>query len=294
MRLLLLLAATASALAPARLDIEPAARRRAQLAHLVAAGVFTAAQQRAFLAQQPQFLRLAFGVLHEDAHFLVVNKPFDVRLDLGRDGARRFAEEITCADWLAAPPRAHAPIRFCHQLDAATSGALVTAKTRAGAASARRVFDARGAVKRYRALVFGHVADDAFAVSAPLAPDPQSRFAQRVDRARGKPAETRAAVLARGAFALDGPHRGAAVSLLALEPVTGRRHQLRVHCAHAGHPIVGDTAYAGDWHSYRLFLHAEAIKLAPLLAPTGALDVTAPCADLDEAIDVVDGHSDGS
>ena len=55
-------------------------------------------------------------------------------------------------------------------------------------------------------------------------------------------------------------------------------------CGHAT-PIVGDTAYAGDWHSYRLFLHAEAIRLAPLLAPTGALDVTAPCADLDEAIE---------
>ena len=98
----------------------PAARRRAQLAHLVAAGVFTAAQQRTFLAQQPQFLRLRFGVLHEDEHFLVLDKPFDVRLDLGGVGARRFAEEITCADWLAAPPRAHEPIRFCHQLDAAT------------------------------------------------------------------------------------------------------------------------------------------------------------------------------
>ena len=75
------------------------------------------------------------------------------------------------------------------------------------------------------------------------------------------------------------------MSELELEPVTGRRHQLRVHCAHIGHPIVGDSAYAGDWHTYRLFLHAASIALAPLPAPTEAIDVVAPCPDFEEAID---------
>ena len=59
---------------------------------------------------------------------------------------------------------------------------------------------------------------------------------------------------------------------------------LALRFSQIGHPIVGDSAYAGDWESYRLFLHAASIALAPLPPPTGAIDVTVPCADLDEAI----------
>ena len=57
-------------------------------------------------------------------------------------------------------------------------------------------------------------------------------------------------------------------SLLWLMPLSGRRHQLRVHCAHNGHPIVGDLTYAGDRLAYRTFLHASALEL-PLATPGG-------------------------
>ena len=57
------------------------------------------------------------------------------------------------------------------------------------------------------------------------------------------------------------PHRGKEASLLWLTPHTGRRHQLRLHMAHIGHPIVGDVTYGADRRSYRMFMHAVALEL---------------------------------
>lgn len=267
-------------------------RRRAQLRYLVAQGVFTAEQQAEFLAQQPQFLRLELRAAYEDGRYVCVHKPFDVRLDLGTDGARKFAEEVTAADWLASA-RGFETLRFCHQLDAATSGLLLAARDKQAAGAAARHFSARSARKQYLALVFGHVPPRVHAtVRAALAPVEGSSFLQRAaapDEPRAKSAETGVRVLRHGALALAGPRSREPVSLLLLQPRTGRRHQLRVHCAHIGHPIVGDASYGGDWHSYRLFLHAYRLRMAPLPEPTGALDVRAPCAELDDAIaDAVD------
>mmetsp|Transcript_1398 Transcript_1398/g.1734 ORF Transcript_1398/g.1734 Transcript_1398/m.1734 type:complete len:102 (-) Transcript_1398:723-1028(-) len=88
----------------------------------------------------------------------------------------------------------------------------------------------------------------------------------------------------RGYFSLRGPHEGKPVTLLHLEPVTGRRHQLRVHCLAIGHPLVGDCAYADDWHSYRLFLHARRLILDPLPHTHQCVDAVSECLDFDEAI----------
>lgn len=262
-----------------------AARRTAQLKYLVDNAVFSQAQTDDFLALQPQFLNLAFHTLHDDDNYLVLSKPWDVRLDLGNDKTRRYPEEITVADHLV-QDHAFVTLRFCHQLDAATSGCLVVAKRKPAAAAASQLFAKRRVHKWYHALVFGTVDAEAHRlITAPLGPTPGSDFLQRVDDETGKRAETRLSVLRYGTLRLPGPHHNKPVTHLLLEPVTGRRHQLRVHCQHIGHPMVGDANYGGDWHSYRLFLHAHRIVLEPLPAPTARIDVTADCRDFDDALE---------
>ncbi|KAJ1635285.1 pseudouridine synthase [Pavlovales sp. CCMP2436] len=214
-------------------------------------------------------------------------KPFDVRLDLGHDGVRNFALELTAADWLA-NGRGLAKLRFCHQLDAATSGLLLAAKDKAAAAAAGRLFELRRARKQYLALVFGHVPAGTHAlVDAPIGPVEGSAFLQAPLPLTegGKAAQTAVRVLKHGTLALRGLHHSKPASLLLLEPKSGRRHQLRVHCQGIGHPIVGDGTYAKDWDSYRLFLHARRLRLSPLPVAAGELDAVAECVDFDEALD---------
>jgi 23S rRNA-/tRNA-specific pseudouridylate synthase len=267
------------------LDAPGEARRRAQLDYLVAQGVFTKAQQDEFLENQPAFLRLEFGVGYEDERYILMSKPFDARLDLGNNGERNFPLEITAADWLAS--RGIETLRFCHQLDAATSGLLLAAKDRAAANAACKLFEKRLARKQYLALVFGHVQPLANEqIDVPIGPVPDSPFMQQpLDEALGgKPAQTAVRVLRHGELALRGEHQRKPASLLLLEPRTGRRHQLRVHCKMIGHPIVGDGSYAGDWDSYRMFLHAHRLCLSPLPVEGGKLDVRSDCPEFDDAL----------
>ena len=87
------------------------------------------------------------------------------------------------------------------------------------------------------------------------------KFRQSVTKsARGKSAKTTAVVGARGTLQLA-PYRGRDATLVWLMPHTGRRHQLRLHMAHIGFPIVGDFTYANDRLCHRMFLHASALEL---------------------------------
>lgn len=269
---------------PPLLPLEATERREAQLRYLVEQGVFTEDSQASFLRRQPAFLALEFKVAFEDERYLVLNKPFDVRLDLGKQNERKFPEEISCADWLRA--QGFATLRFCHQLDSGTSGLLVTAKDKEAAAAAAKLFAARRVRKQYLAVVFGHVpASLSGRISMPMGPKEDSTFLQHViTDGSGKPAETKLHILQHGRLALSGEHQGKPASLVLLEPTTGRRHQLRVHMAAVGHPLVGDSAYAGDWDSYRLFLHAFRISLSPLPEPTCAIRAEAPCPEFAAAL----------
>eukprot|EP00921_Rhytidocystis_pertsovi_P026742 GHVQ01043120.1.p2 GENE.GHVQ01043120.1~~GHVQ01043120.1.p2 ORF type:complete len:387 (+),score=56.79 GHVQ01043120.1:1579-2739(+) len=76
-----------------------------------------------------------------------------------------------------------------------------------------------------------------------------------------KVATTLLHVIRRGYIKVKGPYYGKAATRVNLIPTTGRRHQLRVHCAHLGHPIVGDATYSGDHDTYRLCLHARELFL---------------------------------
>ena len=121
-----------------------------------------------------------------------------------------------------------------HRLDRATSGLMVIAKTPRSLAILSKHFRKRLVEKRYVALVHGEIETDTGSISAPIGRDPDERPQWRVME-DGKPAETRFTVIERLAGA----------TLVELEPVTGRTNQLRIHCAHIGHPIVGDNVHCG-------------------------------------------------
>jgi 23S rRNA pseudouridine1911/1915/1917 synthase len=119
-----------------------------------------------------------------------------------------------------------------HRLDRATSGLMVIAKTQRALVILSKHFRRRLVEKRYLALVRGVLNQGEGIIDAPIGRDPDQRPRWRVLET-GKPAQTRFKVL----------ERGDAVTLVELEPVTGRTNQLRIHCAFAGHPIVGDTMH---------------------------------------------------
>ena len=119
-----------------------------------------------------------------------------------------------------------------HRLDAGTSGLMLIAKTDEAHVALAVMFRTHAVERRYLALARGSVEHDAFAVDAPL-----GRHAARVilDATGGRPAETRFEVRARSRPA----------TLLEARPRTGRTHQIRVHLAAIGHPILGDRVYGG-------------------------------------------------
>lgn len=178
--------------------------------------------------------------LHVDEHFLVLDKPAGLLAVPGR----------TEPDCLAARAQARWPDALVvHRLDQATSGLMVLARGAAAQRTLSTHFAQRRVLKRYIAVVEGEVEGDSGEIALPLAVDWPNRPRQVVDPVRGKPSLTCWQVLSRAV----GHTR------LALEPVTGRSHQLRVHLLAIGHPIVGDTLYgrSGD----RLLLHAAHLGL---------------------------------
>ncbi|MBL8290165.1 MAG: RluA family pseudouridine synthase [Rubrivivax sp.] len=188
-------------------------------------------------------------VWHEDADLLAVEKPAGRLAVPGRGEAGR---DCLTADVAARWPGA----LVVHRLDMATSGLMLFARSAAVQRALGDAFAARRVGKRYRAVVHGLVEEDTGEVEAPLAADWPNRPRQRIDRVHGRPSLTRWRVLARDA--------AAARTHLELEPLSGRTHQLRVHLASIGHPIVGDTLYgeAGAAGEPRLLLHASALAFA--------------------------------
>ena len=251
------------------------APRMSYLRFLEARGELDGESAVALALRQPGILERKYETVFECMRrgYIGVNKPFAVRLDTPRgwtesdsDGnvteKKRFEPrwdgDASVEDWLnVLYPGLHH--RFCHQLDTATSGVVLTAHTREAAAEAAKLFRERKARKTYLAVVLGWPEKDEWTVTAKLGKDPHcpKGFRERVDEADGKPSETRFKVLQRGYCTLDGKHRGVKVTRLQCNPVTGRRHQIRVHLQHSGYPILGDIAYcSGEMDAFRMFLHA--------------------------------------
>jgi 23S rRNA pseudouridine1911/1915/1917 synthase len=176
-------------------------------------------------------------VVHEDEHVLVVDKPAGMIVHPGAGTAGGTMVHGLLARYpdLAGVGGDEARPGVVHRLDAGTSGLLVVARTDAAHASLVAQLSARTVERRYRALVHGSVAAPAGLVDGPLGRDPRdpTRFAVV---AGGKEARTRYEVLDRRDL----------TSLLACRLESGRTHQIRVHLAAIGHPVVGDVVYGGS------------------------------------------------
>lgn len=183
-------------------------------------------------------------LLH-DSHVAVVVKPPGLLSVPGR------APEA-CDSALFRVRKAHPQAQAVHRLDMDTSGILAIALTREAASALGRQFQERTVRKLYLAWVDGEVLEGG-AVDAPLRCDWENRPRQIVDRRLGKRALTLYLPLLRKTGR----------TLVALEPLTGRSHQLRVHMALKGHPILGDRFYAHSEAaaaSQRLMLHASFLE----------------------------------
>jgi tRNA pseudouridine32 synthase / 23S rRNA pseudouridine746 synthase len=184
--------------------------------------------------------------LYEDESLVAIDKPAGMLSVPGRGEANR--------DCAAARVQAALPdVLVVHRLDQATSGVMLFGRGAVVQRALSIAFAERRVAKRYEAIVHGLVLEDEGAVDLPLITDWPNRPRQTVDHATGKPSLTRYAVLSRDA--------ASNTTRLRLEPVTGRSHQLRVHLAAIGHPIVGDTLYSQPTLGPRLMLHACELRL---------------------------------
>ncbi len=180
---------------------------------------------------------LAVSVVYEDEHLLAVDKPphlsvYPTRRHRAGSLIERVHERCREVGGRDAPPPT-----LCHRLDRETSGLVLFARDAATRAAIGRLFEERRLEKVYLALVEGEPEGEEGRIELPLGPADGSRVEIRVGvrRGDGQPAATGWRVRRR----LGGR------ALLELSPETGRQHQLRVHLAAIGHPIVGDKLYLG-------------------------------------------------
>ena len=185
-------------------------------------------------------------VLYEDDDLVVVIKPHLLLSVPGRHPINRDS-------LISRLQRRYPEAKAVHRLDLDTSGIMVVPKRASSLSELARQFQQREVEKEYTAIVWGELKDDTGTVDLPIATDWPNRPKQKICADTGKSAVTHFEVLARGANS----------SLVRLRPITGRSHQLRIHMASLGHPILGCDMYAHDeaLHSAsRLLLHATRLK----------------------------------
>lgn len=189
----------------------------------------------------------SLNLIYADDFILVLNKPAGLLSVPGR-GADK-------ADSLATRVQQQfADARIVHRLDRDTSGLLVLARGAEIHRLLSMAFAAREVNKRYVARVFGKPLETDGEINLPIIVDWPNRPKQHVNYETGKPSLTRYSLLSH-----DDANN---TSLLELEPITGRTHQLRVHLSEIGHPILGDTLYGGAEANAaeRLLLHARLLS----------------------------------
>ena len=194
-------------------------------------------------------------ILYEDDYLAVVAKPSGL-LSVPGKGCQPSVYSILKKRW-----EGKSDVFMVHRLDMATSGFLVVARNAEVHKTLQTQFIERTVKKKYVALLPLSILDKQLPASGrielSLSPDPNDRPRQRVDTANGKPAITEYRIIGKTTY---GKKDTEAVKI-ELYPLTGRTHQLRIHCAHPdglGTPIIGDSLYGQ--RSERLWLHAEYLE----------------------------------
>jgi len=207
---------------------------------------------------------VSFQVVYDDEDVIVVDKPWDLVVHPGAGRQRgtlanglvaRYPElEALVTAGLSPPERPG----IVHRLDRGTSGLLVVARSAQALQSLREQMAAHSAERRYGALVHGHLSEDRGLIDAPVGRSARHPTRMTVS-VSGRDARTGYQVVRR----YDEPLRS---TLIAASLETGRTHQIRVHMAAIGHPVVGDTRYRAGWPRPaglpvgRFFLHAYGLS----------------------------------
>ena len=209
----------------------------------------------------PHTTDIGARLLYRDALVLVIDKPAGLPVHPGPRGGETLTDHLDALRF-GLPRRPEA----AHRLDRDTSGCLALGRHAKALARLGKLFSGNQAGKTYWAIVSGGPAEEAGSIDMPLArrsSDPRSWW-MKADPA-GDAALTHWRVLGRA----EGR------TWLELKPVTGRTHQLRVHCAESGWPILGDPIYGGAPRGSALHLHAHALSL-PLYPKREPIVVQAP------------------
>jgi 23S rRNA pseudouridine1911/1915/1917 synthase len=231
---------------------------------------------------------MSLDIVYQDPDLLVINKPAGIVVHpapghssgtLVNALLAQFPSLAELAEEEGAPDLRPGVV---HRLDKDTSGLILIARRPEVRRYLQRLFKQRQVEKTYLALVEGHVQPPDGIIDAPIGRDPRHRQRMAVVREGGRPAQT----VYRLIEYLDD------CSLLSIEPVTGRTHQIRVHLAAVGHPVVGDLKYGYRRQRHgldRQFLHAWKLRLK---LPSGELRefVAQPPEDLRQVLIALAGE----
>lgn len=206
-------------------------------------------------------------LLYRDGLMLVVDKPAGLPVHRGPKGNYAFEDDFDALRF--GLPRRPA---LAHRLDRDTAGCLVLGRHRKALASLGKLFKNGQIGKTYWAVVEGGPPEDEGRITIALAKrDDQRGWWMKADPA-GMPSETTWRVMGRGVMPDGQP-----LTWLALEPITGRTHQLRVHCAEMGFPIVGDNIYGNAPRSGGPIMHLLSREIVvPISKNKEPVRVTAP------------------
>ena len=227
---------------------------------------------------------MALAVVHEDAHLLVLDKPAGLVVHPAPGHWSGTLLNGLLAHHTAAAQLPRAGI--VHRLDKDTSGLMLVAKTRPAMDALVRAIAAREVQREYLALAHGRwCRDQEVLVDQPMGRDPHNRLRMAVlkpDATGAKPAQTSVRVL-------DGHD---SLTLVACKLHTGRTHQIRVHMAWLGHPLVGDEVYGGKpLHGLaRQALHATRLQLAHPVTGERLVFVAPPPPDWQQAVALAGLH----
>ena len=208
-----------------------------------------------------------FDIVYENADLLVINKRADLVCHPTKGDV--YSSLISRVRMYLGP---EANAHMINRLDRETSGIVVVAKHRQAAAELGRIWEDRVVSKQYLAIVHGWPSEDHMTISAALGKDDQSILSIKdCVRPDGSPAQTEFRVQKRFA------RREGTFSLLKVIPLTGRKHQIRIHLAHHGHPIVGEKVYCRDESLYLNFVQMRLTpqQRAALILPWHALHAEA-------------------